>query len=162
MFFIIGLVFLALLGITLVMLWNHEKLNIKKITPHAHIEEYWKGEERRLHVRLQHNIDVEYKVEKEPHLKLGKGCDISEGGMKILLDEKLPKGSIIDLKLVIPESGKTIELEGEIIWTKDAPEIKDDGKRHFYSGMRFVGIRQPHELLLSQYLDVISPLNKEA
>ncbi len=152
MFFVLGIAFLTILSVTLLMLWAHERVTNNRIIPRAKIEESWDGEERREHKRFKNDLDVEYKVEKKPHLKTGKSADISKGGMKLLLDEKLSKGSILDLKLTIPGTKNTIEVEGEVIWTDDAEERDPSGKRFFHTGIKFVAIKEPYGEHLSGYL----------
>ena len=152
MFLIVGTVFLILLSITLVMLWSHEKIATKKMVPRAKIEECWDGEERRSHKRFNKGLEVEYSVRKRPHLKNGNTIDLSEGGMKLLLDEKLPKGAIMDLKVHIPENRRTIEVEAEVVWTNDADKKDPSGKRFFFSGLKFIAIKEPAGMHLSEYL----------
>lgn len=152
MFFIVGSCFLALLSITLLMLWAHEKIANKKVIPHAGITEYWAGDERRRHTRFERSLEVEYSVEKKPRLKNGNTLNISKSGMKLLLDEKLPEGAIINLKLHIPEKKKTVEIEAEIVWTKDAEGKDPSGKRFFHSGIKFINIKEPSDMHFSEYI----------
>lgn len=160
MFFIVGVCFLALLSITLIMLWGHEKLTNKKATPHARIEEYWSGEERRAHMRFKHDIEVEYTVEKRPRINNGKSLNISKGGMKVLLAEKLPAGAIIDLKIQIPER-KTIYVEGEVVWTKELEEKDPSGKRFFHSGIKFMAMKEPVGTRLDSYISHLEHQSSE-
>lgn len=152
MFLVITMTFLILLSITLLMLWAHERITNKRIVPRAKIEEAWDGKERRRLVRFKKEIDVEYTVEKKPHIKKGKSIDISMGGMGLFLDEKLVAGTIIDLKLDIPGTKKIFEVEGEIVWTKDAEEKDSSGKRFFRAGMKYIAIKEPCGRHLSAYL----------
>jgi len=152
MFLVIGTVFLVLLSITLIMLWDHEKAATKRVTPCARIEEYWDGEERRLHKRFDTSLEVEYSVEKRLRLKNSRTVDLSKGGMKLLLDEKLPKDAILSLKIYIPEKGRTIEMEAEVVWTNDADKKDPSGKRFFFSGLKFIAIKEPVGMHLSEYL----------
>ena len=155
MFLIVGTVFLILLSITLTMLWAHERISSKKVVPHARIEEYWKGEDRRSHTRFKKGLEVEYGVEKRPHLKNGLTVDLSKGGLKLLLDEKLSKGEILDIKIFVPEKNRAIEVEAQIVWTLDA-DVKDpSGKRFFHSGVKFTAVREPSGAHLSQYLSYL-------
>lgn len=157
MFFIVGIVFLVLLSITLLMLWGHEQTAIKRVVPRAKIEECWDGEERRLYQRFDKGLDIEYKVEKRAHLKNGRTVDLSRAGMKLLLDEKLPKGTILDLKVAIPEKGRVVEVEAEVVWTGDAEKKDPSGKRFFFSGLRFISIKEPAGIHLSEYLTRLKP-----
>ena len=162
MFFVVGIVLLARLSITLYMLWGHERITIKRAVPRAKIEEYWSGDERRQHKRFKKGLEVEYVVEKKPHIKNSKTIDISKGGMKLLLDEKLPEGAILGLKIYIHDSKDIIEVEGEAVWTKEC-EVKDlSGKRFFYSGIKFIAIREPSGRCLSDYIDSLESSLKRA
>jgi c-di-GMP-binding flagellar brake protein YcgR len=152
MFLIIGTVFLILLSITLTMLWNHERIAVKRVIPRAKVEECWDGEERRSHKRFNKDLEIEYNVEKRPHLKICRTVDLSRSGMKLLLDEKLPKGAILCLKVHIPEKRQTIESEAEVIWTDDADKKDPSGKRFFFSGLKFISIKEPAGIHLSEYL----------
>lgn len=152
MFLITGITFLVLLSLTLLMLWGHEKIRAKRIITRARIEDFWDGEERREHERFPHDLEVEYNVEKKPHLKRGTSVDISKGGMKLFLDEKLPKGAIVDLKLSTPDNKKTIEIEAEIVWTSDADVKDSSGKRFFHSGLKFIAVKESSGTHLSEYI----------
>ena len=152
MFLIVGTVFLLLLSVTLMMLWSHERITTKRAIPCAKVKEYWDGEERRSHKRFNKNLEMEYNVEKKPRLKNGRTVDLSKRGMKLLLDEKLPKGAILGLKMYIPEKRQTIEVEAEVVWTNDADNKDIYGKRSFFSGLKFITIKEPAEIHLSEYL----------
>src|SRR3989338_2613326 len=102
MLFILELSFIVLLFMILGLLYRNEKVSSKRASPHAKIEEYWNGMERRRYARFKKILEVTYKIEKKPHLKAGKTVDISEGGVKLLLDEKLAKGTIVDLQIALP------------------------------------------------------------
>lgn len=152
MFLIVGTIFLVLLSITLIMLWGRERIATKRMIPHANVEDCWDGEERRLHKRFNKNLEVEYSVEKRPHLKNGSTIDLSKGGIKLLLDEKLPKGTMLGLKVYISEKRRTIEMDAEIVWTSDADKNDPSGKRFFFSGLKFIAIKEPTGVHLSEYL----------
>ena len=152
MFLIVGIIFLVLLSITLMMLWGHERTATKRAVPRAKVEEYWDGEERRSHKRFNRDLEVEYSVEKGPHLKNGMTVNLSKGGMKLLLDEKLPKGAMLGLKVYIPEKRRTIEAEAEVVWTNDADKKDPSGKRFFFSGLKFIAVKEPAGIHLSEYL----------
>ncbi len=155
MFFIVALCFLALLSITLFMLWAHEKIANKKMTPHARIEECWANNERREHKRFERYLEVEYSVKKKPRLRNGKTLNISKGGARLLLDEKLTSGAILDIKVHIPEKNRRIEIEGEVVWTKETEEKDPSGKRFFHSGIKFIAIKEPYGTHFSGYISFL-------
>lgn len=152
MFLIFGTVFLILLSITLLMLWAHERIAIKRVIPHARIKEYWDEDERRSHIRFNKDLEVEYSVEKKPHLKKGRTLNLSKGGAKLLIDEKLPKGTLLYLRLSLPEKRQPIEIDSEVIWTNDTDEKDLSGKRFFHSGLKFIAIKEPSETYFLQYI----------
>ena len=150
---------MALLSLTLIMLWGHERLSLKKLIPRAKVEECWVGQERRQHARFENDIEIEYNIEKRPRLKNGKCINISQGGMKLTLDEKLPNGAIIDLKIHTSEKNKTIEVEGEVVWTNESEERDPQGKRFFHSGIKFICIKEPAEMRLCDYIASLGSKN---
>ncbi|MFA6143046.1 MAG: PilZ domain-containing protein [Candidatus Omnitrophota bacterium] len=153
MILIVELLFVVLLSMILYMIYLHERVLTKNNTPHAMMEEYWSGKERREHFRFEKSLNVSYAVEKKQHLKnSGKTVDISEGGMKLLLDEKLPISTIVDLKVTLPNSRKFAEVEGEVIWSEEVKEIDPSGKRLFHSGIRFLAVKEPSNGKLAEYV----------
>lgn len=143
MFMIIELLFIVLLVMILFMLYKGERMLSKKVLPRAKIEECWNGRERRRHVRFKKMLEATYVIEKKPRLKSGKTVDISEGGAKLILAEKLSKGTMLCLEISIPGSQNTVEMEGEIVWSNESNETDPSGKRLFYSGVRIVAIKEP-------------------
>jgi hypothetical protein len=135
------------------MLWAHEKITIKRVIPHATVEECWTDEERREHKRFADGAVVEYRVEKRPHLKGGKVINMSKGGMKLLLDEKLQPGAIMNLKIYMPEKKSAAEVEAEVVWTKDADLKNPAGKRFFHSGIKFIAIKDSADIHITDYLN---------
>lgn len=157
MFTLVGLFFILLLSMILYLLYKNEFAVAKNGRHHAKIEEYWTGKERRKYTRFKKTLDVIYTVAKKPRLSNnGHTIDISEGGMKLLLDEKLTKGIIMDLKISIPGSPQDAEVEGEVVWCEEASHDEASGKRHFCHGIKFLAIKEPSGKHLSDYIRSIS------
>jgi hypothetical protein len=100
-------------------------------------------------------LAVKYVPVKRPHLKnSAKSIDISEGGMKLLLDEKLATGTILDLTVELPNTKKTAKIEGEVMWSSEATDIEPDadGKRLFHAGIKFFAIREPSGWHIVDYI----------
>jgi len=153
MLLIIELLFVLILSMILFIIYRHESLMSKHALPEAKVEEYWMGKERRQHFRFKKELSVNYTVEKKPNLKSGaKTVDISEGGMKILLDDKLSKGAILDMKIALPNSRKFAAVEGEVIWSEDIGGTDPFGKRYFYSGIKFRAMKEPSKNVLADYI----------
>ena len=147
------LLFIVLLSMMLFMVYKNERTSAKKSLPRAKAEEYWNGKERRRHVRFKKALELTYMVEKKPHLKHSRTVDISEGGLKLVLAEKLATGTIMDLRIALPNSRNTeIEIEGDVVWSGDAKDEEGSGKRLFYSGIKFFAIPEPSGTDLINYL----------
>ena len=154
MFLILELLFIVLLSMVLFMLYKNERASSARLVPHAKLEEYWKGSERRSCVRFQKDMDVQYLVEKKPHLKNGRAVDMSEGGLKLLLDEKPAVGSVLDLKITLPGSKDTAEIKGEVAWAEEAKPASGagQGKRQFHVGIKFLAVKGASARELAKYI----------
>ncbi len=72
---------------------------------------------RRIYLRVGVNITIKH---------LGSAINISEGGLRAIIDDPLPIGHKIDLDLFLPNSpnddkqnsSNPIKLEGVVAWTK--------------------------------------------
>jgi Tfp pilus assembly protein PilZ len=153
MFAIIGLFFIILLSMVLFMLYRNDHMTVKNNRRHAKVEEYWDGKDRRRHARFKKSLDIVYTVFKKPHLRgSARTVDISEGGVKVLLDEKHSIGTIIDLKINLPSSSQDIEAEGRVVWCEEQKDVRESPKRFFYHGIEFTAIKEPSGKHLRDYL----------
>lgn len=160
---VIELLFILLLAGILFVVYRHERALSKHAAPQAGIEEYWSGQERRRHFRFENRLDVNYSVEKKAHIKQsGKTVDISEGGMKLLLDEKLAPGTLLSLKIVLPGMNKHAEVEGEVIWSEDVQELDPSGKRLFHSGIKFLAMKEPAGTSFADYIRALASAMEKA
>jgi len=138
------LLFIVLLAMILFMLYRNDRISSRSHMPVAKLEEYWAGKERRQHIRFNSSLEILYREEKKMHLKNNcRTVDISEGGMKLQVDKKFPKGTILDFKIMLPDSKKTAEVEGEVVWSEDIKEHSLSGKRMFNAGVKFRAIKEP-------------------
>ena len=154
MLLLVEFLFILILSMILFMIYRRELASSKTNSPLASVEEFWAGKERRKHVRFVKSFEVIYALEKRPHLKNKcRTLDISEGGMKILIDQKLEKGTIMDLMVGLGNgASEPAEVEGEIMWSEESKDPNSFGKRMFYSGIKFLAIKEPHGKRLSDYL----------
>ncbi len=157
MLLIVELLFIVLLSMILFMLYRNERIFSRKAIPQATIEEYWPGKERRQCVRFKKDLEVSYTIEKKTHLRNnGKTVDLSESGMKLLLGEKLSKGTVLDLQIMLTNPRKIIEAEGEVVWSEEALAGKDHlGKRLFHTGLKFLGVKSAAGETLSDCIRLV-------
>lgn len=140
MFFLFELLFIAILLYILYTLSKNERFALKNMLPKARAEGTWSGSERRKFRRFPQELEITYTVLKRvpPKNERGKTIDLSEGGIKVLLDEKLHPGTSVDMKITMPGREEAANIVGEVMWTEDAPDAKDQsGRRFFHSGIKF-------------------------
>lgn len=159
MLLLFELFFIALLLFVFYMLFKNERRALKQLLPKARAEGSWSGSERRKFRRFPQELTVTYMVLKKAvsRNERGKTIDVSEGGVKILLDKKLAPGTSLDMKIDVPGTGETAEVVGEVMWTEDADDANDpSGRRFFYSGIRFSFIKEPAGKFLINYVRALS------
>ena len=151
----VEILFVLLLVAVLAMIFKKEGLSLKNKLHKAKIEGCWDGENRRQHSRVDKSLGVVYTVVKNHTAKnfAGKTINISEGGVKLILDEKFPPNTSLSLKISISDTGETAEVAGTVVWTEDATDIEDpSGKRFFYSGIKFSSAKSPSGDNLTDYI----------
>jgi c-di-GMP-binding flagellar brake protein YcgR len=149
-----------LLGILLLMVYMNDRALSRKRVPKAVIEEWWDGPERRKYRRFQTALEISYRIKPGGHGEaVGMTVDISAGGMKILLYEKLSAGTHLDMQADLPGIAKHVQLEGEVAWSGDAGEEPASGKRSFYAGVKFSSLKEPARTMLINYINSIASEN---
>lgn len=160
MLLIIAILFIVLLATIFFMIYRDEKSLLRRLLPRARIEEYWDGRERRRYARFKKMLEVTYTVERSreasANLKSAKTVDISEGGVKLLLGEKLAKGTLLNLEIELADSKKISAAKGEVVWSGGLREGDASGKRLFHSGIRFVSVSEPQNAEISNYIRSVS------
>jgi c-di-GMP-binding flagellar brake protein YcgR len=157
MMLIMEIIAILALFATLILLVKNEKVSSKTNAQVAKIEECWDGTERRRHVRFKKTLDVTYSVRKRSISENGRTVDVSEGGAKLILEEKFSKGTIIHMQIPLPELKKTVAVEAEVVWSKEADAIPvTDDKRYFQCGVKFLAIKEPPGVSFIKYIDMSS------
>ncbi len=85
---------------------------------------------KRQHHRTEIFVDVIYKVV-SPIKGVGLSRNFSQGGLCLLLDNKIPPGSVLELKYRMPhEEYRLIETTVEVIWQKKTDQGYITGVKH--------------------------------
>ena len=85
---------------------------------------------KRKHSRKEIVTSVDYKV-LTPSKDVGTTQNVSEGGLCLLLNNELSKGTILEVKFKIPGDGaKQVESFVEVVWQKKS-------ERGFLTGVKF-------------------------
>lgn len=107
-------------------------------------------QERRRYVRLNIPLEVSYIPEgKEGRRLKSITKNISPNGARFVIEDKLPKGAILDLEIKIPTRTEPISIKAKVIWTKEEVE---KGKNIYDAGLEFVQISKENKSLFFQYL----------
>ncbi len=73
--------------------------------------------------------------------------NISAGGVKIILAEKLPLNSRLDIKFILPGDNDTVRVIGEIVWQQDTPH-----NQGYDTGIRYIEIDQHDIQRITNYV----------
>ncbi len=96
------------------------------------------GPERRRYIRVGISLLVSYNVVDAPHEhKELIAKNISGGGMRLPLKEKLTVGTLLELQLGLLKEKERIQLEAKVIWVKPTP---DDRQYPYEAGIEFINI----------------------
>lgn len=155
---VIVLVLTAIVLLVIYILSSREQKKInEKFAPRGKVEEYCAVEkDRRSCKRLETELDVTYNL--IPSLKPDFSTNtrnISKSGISILVYEILPRGSLIDMEVSVPNSKEAIKIRGKVAWCEgcNGPERFDkDGKRTFIVGIEFVDTDKKQQEALTEYI----------
>ncbi len=73
--------------------------------------------------------------------------DLSLGGMRLATSEPEPLGTPVDLVITFPDLDAAIEVKGEVVWVKPAPDNE--------MGIKFNSVGMKELKLLQEYLKKI-------
>jgi len=148
---------IAALVAILIMLLSQERAAAKKNVPHAAVEEYWDGTERRQYARFDHELTVDYYLDNKYHPpKAAKTVDISEGGLKLLLQEKLAVGSLVQVRIALPHPRSVIGIKAEVAWSQESDRKDGTDRRLFRAGLRFVDLKDLSRMQLTDFIKSLS------
>lgn len=96
-------------------------------------------EDRRVFERVPAAINVMYSVGRGKVKATSK--DISGGGIKLSLNEKLAEGTILELKIGLPNINRSIPALGKVAWTAEVVIRGDDSIIKYYdTGIEFIRV----------------------
>lgn len=119
------------------------------------------GTEGRRFPRLSTDIDVVYSSigktapETANHVK-----DISEGGICLITYEDVPIGTVLTLKMVLPETNGPIQVKGKVVW-KNKFTIDSVSAPRYDVGVQFIDIPQEYREIILKHA-FVSPKRRAA
>ena len=108
-------------------------------------------EENRKFVRIEWPVIIKYKTIEEPHIQdhiVSK--DVSEGGARFVVYERLMKGTKLDIQLEVPFDSMPIFAKGEVTWIK---KIGSENAKTFEIGVVFTQVDEKEQKRLKVYIE---------
>ena len=151
MYTIILLVLVTILATTL-----KEEINARKGITQGIVNKYWILREKRRFIRFQEDLKIRYsRINAEPKSDGTKMKNVSRKGMCISTYEKLNKKDCLELEIDVPGFLKPVKLIGSVIWVKELRSSDEQGRRIFYTGIKFKKICPESEAILITHLNTL-------
>lgn len=98
--------------------------------------------ERRIFERIDASLKIKYEiVDKTPILKDATSKDISGGGMRISLNEKIDPGAILKLDIEVPgAANKTTTAYGKVVWNRKVDVVGAKMTTYYETGIEFTSV----------------------
>jgi len=150
----IQLLLVAILAVILITLYGEESRVKKAQVPTAQLKGLWDCEERREAVRIANDLEVKYRLkENSENETRGRSKDISTGGLRMALYEKLIPGNILKIDIALAAQKDILTLTGEVVWVKELDAQNDTaGRRMFDVGIKFINVKPGQEAALGKYV----------
>ena len=114
--------------------------------------------DKRQYLRLSFNESVAYQTTGETPLSGGLSSDISQGGVRIRIQEFIPLRAVVHLKIHFTNPMRTVPVKGQVVWVRELPhsQVYDVGVRFLEEEYRDPVIG---EYIHSRRFDPASPQN---
>lgn len=154
-FMLIQVLTIAILTLILTTLFLDEKKKRENSMHAVKLKGYWDGGDRRGTDRLNIALDVRYTNGKSSSAK---SMNLSTKGIRLLLDERLKKGTPLYLEIKLPGEGDIVKAQGEVVWCAESLEDeKDSEKRLFNTGIKFYKFPTSAEKSLFNFIHNLQP-----
>lgn len=148
---VILLVLVLILGLTL-----KEEIMARKGITHGTANKYWALREKRKFVRFQEDMKIRYnRLNSASGGSDTKMKNISTKGLCISTYEKLAKKDMLDMEIEVPGFSRPVRLTGSVMWVKELRSADKEGRRMFYTGLRFRKIDPGSEAILLTHLNTL-------
>lgn len=111
--------------------------------------------ERRVFPRVSFNVEVNYKIQsslKEIPDSMADSKNISEGGVCFVAFERLNPGTILNLRLLLPDSKQLIYVTGRVVWVEEFTVGNLNSSKAYETGIEFVFIREKDRERIKQFV----------
>jgi len=133
--FVIEALCIVVLAMTFSTLIWDEKLAHRRNMALVKLKGFWDGDERRSTDRLNISLEVHYKI--NGRQVCSKSTDISEKGIRLLLDERFEAGTPLTMVIKIPDRNHMVKTTGSVVWATETEKPEDPTRRLFNTGIKF-------------------------
>jgi uncharacterized protein (TIGR02266 family) len=109
------------------------------------------GGERRGTDRLAYDVAVY--VRNDEHEIVGLCGDISPGGLFVTTREHIPRGSLVELEVLLPDSDEALTLEAEVRWTRE--QWDEESKVVPGLGVKFIDVTDDDRESISRIIEAV-------
>lgn len=144
---------LFVLAVILLLVWR-EEVRFRNSITHGTANKYWMLRERRHFVRFDTSLKIRYNlIGNNTNSQDAKSNNISRQGLCISTYEKLKEKDNMELEIEVPGFSRPVKLIGRVIWVKELRSPDSQGRRIFYTGIKFLKINPESEAILFTHLN---------
>ena len=115
-------------------------------------------QERRHFPRLGLRFNVSYTISGTKKQGAGVTANISGVGIRFTAEHRLEVGTLLDLRIALPDRAQPITCTGEVVWSQSVSKASSEQTD---VGVRFVTIRPEDRKCLAQYALMYPDASKE-
>jgi len=97
-------------------------------------------QERRMFQRIEDIVSVRYTARKGKPKDATSVKNLGGGGIRLSLAEKLEPGTVVDLKITIPDDPRPFPAVGEVVWQEEVIISGESVGRYYDTGIKFAEI----------------------
>lgn len=148
---------IILLVLTLILILTlKEEIRVRKGITHGIANKYWVLREKRRFVRFHEDLKIRYnRIDSNATQGHTKMQNISRKGLCISTYEKLKEKDGLEIEVEIPGFSRPVKLMGSVMWVKELASHDEQGRRLFYTGIRFGKINPESEAVLITHLNTL-------
>ena len=110
--------------------------------------------EKRRDERLDLSFPIVYSViegKKEARELNGTASNISQGGIKLVTQEPSEVGTLLDIKIMMPDNLPELCGKAKVIWKKGLPD-KRSKKTEYHLGLKFTDFSSDNRDMISRFM----------
>jgi hypothetical protein len=140
----------------ILMVTLREEIKARKGITHGIANKYWMLKEKRRFVRFDADLKLRYnRVDSGSGSSDSKTQNVSRKGLCISSYEKFNQKDKLEIEIEVPGFSKLVKLTGSVMWVKELSSPDEQGRRIFYTGVKFYHISPESEAILVTHLNTL-------